>query len=175
MAPEQAEEVLETWGESWLYGPGLGEAALNVGASLLFPPYALYLLGNSALALSGFEPLYLSDALPELDREAWRSFHDEVSSGPGRVAAAVAGKEYVTRERARANLKQVLDKSAAARQLPSVSTSGSVPQAEKSAQQHSVRGQTLRGRDGSRSQGGEGHDKLRVRHGNDRIDYTARN
>jgi len=108
LSPEQSEEVLGQIGSNWLYGQGLGETAMNVGGVFLFPPYAVYLIGNAALSLSGYEPLSVADALPEEEGEAYREVFDSVAAGPGRFAAAVAGKEYRTKEVIKEDYKRIL-------------------------------------------------------------------
>ena len=108
LPPEKSEEVLNQMGENFIYGQGVGETAMNVGGVILFPPYAIYLLGNAALSLSGYEPLSVSDALPEEEGKAYREAYDSVTSGPGRVAAAVAGKEFRTKEVIKEDYKRIL-------------------------------------------------------------------
>lgn len=108
LSPEQSEQMLDQLGSNWLYGQGVGETAMNVGGVLLFPPYAVYLIGNAALSLSGYEPLSVADALPEKGGEAYREAFDSVAAGPGRFAAAVAGKEYRTKEVIKEDYKRIL-------------------------------------------------------------------
>jgi hypothetical protein len=71
MPPEKAKEVLGEVGSNFAYGPGLGDAAVNLGAVVVFPPYIIYLLGNTALSLSGYEPVTVSSVLPEEQGRAW--------------------------------------------------------------------------------------------------------
>jgi hypothetical protein len=89
-----APPTLEDLGNRWLYGPGLGRTAANVGTTVLFPPFALYILGNAGLQLAGYDPIYATDALPETPRETVLSFYDGITSVPGRVAALIAGRPY---------------------------------------------------------------------------------
>ena len=98
MSTEQAKQVLGEVGGNFAYGPGLGDAAVNLGAVIVFPPYILYLLGNTALSLTGYEPVTVSSLLPEEQGKAWSNGYDTVVSGPGRVVAATAGREYRSRE-----------------------------------------------------------------------------
>ena len=102
LPPEEAQELLGEMGNNWLYGHGVGETALTIGAIVAFPPYAIYVAGNSLLEIGGYDQLRFSDALPEEERDHWNHFYDSVTAGPGRVSAAVAGREFRTRERARA-------------------------------------------------------------------------
>ena len=98
MSPEQAKAVLGEVGSNFAYGPGIGDAAVNLGAVILFPPYILYLLGNTALSLTGYQPVTVSSILPEEQGKAWSNGYDTVVSGPGRVVAAASGREYRSRE-----------------------------------------------------------------------------
>ncbi len=108
MSPDQAKAVLGEVGSNFAYGPGLGDAAVNLGAVVLFPPYIIYLLGNTALSLTGYEPVTVSSLLPEEDGKAWSNGYDTVVSGPGRIVAAAAGREYRSREVADERLRVLL-------------------------------------------------------------------
>lgn len=107
MTSRQAKEVLGTVGGNFAYGSGLGDAALNVGAVVLFPPYVLYLLGNAALSVSGYQPITVSSLLPEEDGKQWAETYDKMVSGPGRVVAAMTGHEYRSQEVADERLRAV--------------------------------------------------------------------
>jgi len=108
MSPDQAKAVLGEVGSNFVYGPGLGDAAVNLGAVIVFPPYLLYLLGNTALSLSGYQPVTVSSLLPQEQGEAWSNGYDTVVSGPGRFVAAAAGREYRSQDVADARLRKVL-------------------------------------------------------------------
>lgn len=108
MPPDKAKEVLSTAGSNFAYGPGLGDAAVTVGTVVVFPPYALYLLGNAVLSLSGYEPVTVSSMLPEEQGKAWSNTYDSMVSGPGKVVAAMAGHEYRSREVGDAKMKAVM-------------------------------------------------------------------
>ena len=110
MSSEQAKEVLGEVGSNFAYGPGLGDAAVNLGAVIVFPPYIVYLLGNTALSLSGYEPVTVSSLLPEEQGKAWSHGYDTVVSGPGRMVAAAAGREYRSQEVGNERLRMVLAK-----------------------------------------------------------------
>jgi hypothetical protein len=92
--PEQAKNVLSELSKNYAYGTGIGDTALNVGAVVAFPPYAIYLVGNAVLALSGYETITPSTLLPKQAGEAWGKTYDTIASGPGRVVAAMAGHEF---------------------------------------------------------------------------------
>ena len=116
MSSEQAKEVLGTVGGNFAYGSGLGDAALSVGTVVLFPPYALYLLGNAVLSVSGYEPVTIASLLPQEDGKQWSKTYDTVVSGPGRVVAAMAGHEYRSQEVAEQRLGEVFQGINAAQQ-----------------------------------------------------------
>ena len=91
---EDSTALLEKYGHHWLYGNGFGRTMVNIGTVVAFPPYALYLLGNAGLALAGYEPLYVTSALPDEARDATLDVYDGITSVPGRIAATVAGEEF---------------------------------------------------------------------------------
>lgn len=132
LSSEETKEVASEVGGNWLYGQGMGEAALNVGAIAVFPPYAAVVAGNAALSLSGYKPIGVSTALPEAEGTSWSETFDLITSGPGRFAAALAGKEYRTKEVARARLKPILENRAA------VPSHGSIGAAETASAEDSV-------------------------------------
>jgi hypothetical protein len=111
MSSEKAKAVLGEVGSNFAYGPGIGDAAVNLGAVIVFPPYILYLLGNTALSLTGYEPVTVSSLLPEEQGKAWSDGYDTIVSGPGRMVAAAAGREYRSREVGDERLRMVLSKS----------------------------------------------------------------
>jgi hypothetical protein len=110
MPPEQAKAVLSEVGQNFAYGSGLGDTALAVGTVVVFPPYAIYLLGNAVLSLSGYEPVTVSSLLPEEQGKAWSSAYESVVSGPGKVVAAMAGHEYRSKEVADEKLRTVIER-----------------------------------------------------------------
>ena len=92
--PEDVNEQLSESARGWFYGPGIGRTALNVGTVVVFPPYALYLLGNAGLMLAGYSPLYITDAIPETPRKHVLDTYVGVTDLPGRVTALVGGEEF---------------------------------------------------------------------------------
>jgi hypothetical protein len=118
MPPEKAEAVLGEMGDSWLFGQGLGKTALNVGAIYMFPPYALYVVGNSVLSYAGYEPLYVTNLLPAEEKREVSSFYDKLTAAPGKVSAALAGKEYRTKESATARIKLITEPEAERERAP---------------------------------------------------------
>lgn len=105
LPPEQAKAMVKEVGNNWLYGDGMGNTAIAVGSTIAFPPLGLWWLGNAALSLAGYEPLRVADALPKQEGDAWRHAYDSVAGAPGRVAAAIAGKEFRSEELAKERLK----------------------------------------------------------------------
>ena len=91
---EEANKELEKQGGNWLYGKGIGATTLNIATCIVFPPYILYLLGNAGLELAGYEPLYITEAVPEPAQSGVTQVYDDVVSVPGRIAAVTAGEEF---------------------------------------------------------------------------------
>lgn len=108
LPPEKTKELMSKVGSNWLYGQGVGETALTVGTIFAFPPYAIYVLGNGALSLSGYKPLHVTDALPDDARDGWNSVYDGVTGAPGHVTAAVAEREYREPEVVKQDLEQFM-------------------------------------------------------------------
>lgn len=108
LPPEKTEELLEEVGSNWFYGQGLGETALTAGTIIVFPPYAIYVLGNGILSLSGYEEIRVTDALPDQEKEQWNSAYNTVTSGPGRLTAAIAGKEFRGKEVAKEKINNII-------------------------------------------------------------------
>ncbi len=92
--PEELEVKLQESAEKWFYGRGLGRTMTNVAAIAVFPPYAIYLLGNAGLQLAGYDPIYITDALPGEGRETVLGVYDGITSVPGRVTSTIAGREF---------------------------------------------------------------------------------
>ncbi len=125
LKPEEAKEMLNDAGENWFYGNGLGETAFVVGSIVAFPLTAIYWAGNAALSVAGYETVGVSRVLPEEERAQWNGFCDQVSGAPGRVTAAVAGREFITRDQAKDRLMKYMptvtptaEASAPAKELP---------------------------------------------------------
>ena len=109
LPPEQSQAVVKEAAANWFYGQGLGDTALKAGTAVAFPPYLLVLLGNAALSLSGYETVGVSNFLPDAGGQAWGNVYDGVTSAPGRMTAAVAGKEFRTGDIAQERLRRQLD------------------------------------------------------------------
>lgn len=92
--PEQVQPQLESAVHKWFFGPGFGRTTLNVGTIVLFPPYAIYLLANAGIGLAGYEPIYITDVLPEGPRAGVLEVYDNVTYTPGRMHAFIAGEEF---------------------------------------------------------------------------------
>ena len=94
LTPEQAEAQASEMLEDWAYGEGLGTTIVQVGAVIAFPPFAIALVGNAGLSLSGYEPVTVAKILPEPVGNAWKEGFSTVVSAPGKVSAAIAGEEF---------------------------------------------------------------------------------
>jgi hypothetical protein len=78
----------------WWFGHGVGRTTTTIGTIVVFPPWGLYLLANAGIVLAGYEPMYITDALPEETRTNVLSVYDGVTSVPGRVNAAITGRKF---------------------------------------------------------------------------------
>lgn len=108
LTPEETRGLIAEMGSNWLYGNGVGESALTAGTIFMFPPYALYALGNAILAISGQPELRVTNALPDELRQDYNSFYESVTAAPGHFTAAVAGREFRNREVAKERLQPYL-------------------------------------------------------------------
>ena len=50
--------------------------------------------GNAGIALAGYDPLYVTDALPDSARTGVLSAYNEVTSVPGRINAAMMREKF---------------------------------------------------------------------------------
>ncbi len=98
-SPEELKGELSEMASNWFYGPGLGKTVANVGTSIIFPPYAFYLLGNAGLEIFGKEPLHVTNALPEEPRKYVLSAYDGITSVPGRITAGVSGYNFYDKDK----------------------------------------------------------------------------
>ena len=94
-SPEELKAELNNYGRRWLYGHGMGQTITNVGGIVIFPPYAIYLVGNAIVSLAGYEPLHVTELLPEKACLGYNSFYDNVTAIPGRISAEIAGEEFI--------------------------------------------------------------------------------
>lgn len=116
LKPEQAAEVLGTYGGNVAYGTGLGDGAAKIASVAVFPPFGLVLLGNAVLSLSGYEPITISRIMPDSVSEAY----DSVVAVPGRVTAALAGKEFRRQEIGEQKIKKIFDQAKERNQIASL-------------------------------------------------------
>ena len=85
---------LDEFANSWAYGEGLGHTTLNISGAIIFPPYTLFVLTNALIQASGGQALGLSRVLDEDKRSTWERIYAGIVGVPGRLSAAIAGKEY---------------------------------------------------------------------------------
>ncbi|MCB0351911.1 MAG: hypothetical protein KDD64_00250 [Bdellovibrionales bacterium] len=81
--------VLEETGKNILYGEDLGD----LGAAILFFPYGIYKLGQTAAGFAGYELDAKRAFSPEV-QDGLSEVYDSTIALPGKAAAAVAGEEY---------------------------------------------------------------------------------
>lgn len=90
------DEKLNGMKEWWLYGPGMGKTMLNMGTTLIFPPYGLYLLTNAGLSFMGLQPIKPIEAIPDGPKEVIDEAFDDIISVPGRITALANDKQYIS-------------------------------------------------------------------------------
>lgn len=90
------DEKLAGMKDWWLYGPGMGKTMINMGTTLIFPPYGLYLLTNAGLSFMGLPPIKPIEAIPEGPKEVIDEAFDDIISVPGRITALANDKQYIT-------------------------------------------------------------------------------
>lgn len=110
LSPKETGEVVDTALTNFFYGPGLGETALDVTGAMLFPPYAMVLIGQTLVRLAGYESPRFIEIFPDQQQHAYDVTMDAVYSGPGRLVAAAAGEEYRTRSRVRSRWVETVEK-----------------------------------------------------------------
>lgn len=98
LSPEKTGELITKVGQNWAYGQGLGETALTVGTIVVFPPYALYAIGNAIIDLAGYERMDPTRLLPDKTEKAVNSVYNTVTEAPGRGVAKAAGVPFRDRE-----------------------------------------------------------------------------
>jgi hypothetical protein len=110
------DKVIDEVAGSWAFGDGIGHTTVKVGSLFVFPPYGLYLLGNSVLEVVGYERIEITDVLPEEQESQWDQVYQAIISGPGRVVAAVSGSEYRSQQEAARRIRRLLHPEQAAAQ-----------------------------------------------------------
>ena len=110
LTPQESEQLAGEVGGNFLYGQGFGEALISLGGIILWPPYALYALGNAGISLAGYQPLYVTNLLPEPVKSSYDTGYDVVSSGPGRFSAAIGKEEFRNQDVIRKRYRDLLEK-----------------------------------------------------------------
>jgi len=98
LPPEKTGELLTKVGQNWAYGQGLGETAMTVGAIVVFPPYAIYAIGNAIVDLAGYERLDPVKFLPPESQASVNEVYDTITEAPGRGVAKAAGVPFRDKE-----------------------------------------------------------------------------
>ena len=106
LSPEQTQELISEVSSNWFYGQGVGDTAIKTTTAIIFPPYAIALLGNSLLGFAGYESIGISDLVPGAVGRGLEKGYNEVSSTPGRLTSVVGGEKY----RTRAEIKKRMEK-----------------------------------------------------------------
>lgn len=101
-------DLLQSASGNWLYGPGLGQTMMNMGAVAIYPPYVAVVVSNLALDLAGYDTIGLGLLLQDDSEEKWDTAYDTFISGPGRVSSLMAGTPYRTRAEVEARSKELL-------------------------------------------------------------------
>lgn len=110
LSPKETGEVVDTALTNFFYGPGLGETALDVTGAMLFPPYAMVLIGQTLVRLAGYDSPRFIELFPDEQQQAYDDTMDVVYSGPGRLVSAAAGEKYRTRSRVRSRWVETVEK-----------------------------------------------------------------
>lgn len=91
---EELQEGLANAGHNWFFGSGLGVTAANIGTVVVFPPYGLYLIGQAATRMAGYEPYTISDAIPEPIYQPVNVVYEGVTNAPGLMNSWVFGEQF---------------------------------------------------------------------------------
>jgi len=92
--PDEYKQELSDLAHGWFFGPGFGTAILNIGTVIAVPPYALYLVGNAALSVTGVGPVYPTDLMPAKAADVVGGAFHQVVSIPGRVNAVIFDEPF---------------------------------------------------------------------------------
>jgi len=91
---DELQEGLSEFGHRWFFGPGFGRTAVNVGTAVVFPPYALYLVGQAVTRMAGYEPYTISDAIPEPLHSPSMVVYEGVTDAPGLLNSFLFGEQF---------------------------------------------------------------------------------
>lgn len=110
LTSEQSNNLAKEVAGNFFYGQGFGQAIVNVTTIIFWPPYAIYILGNGVISLSGYEPLLVTNLLPQNIKDSYDTGYDTVTSVPGRITAAIAGQRFRTKSVIKDRQKKLLKK-----------------------------------------------------------------
>lgn len=100
LTPDETGDFLSTAAGNWVYGQGLGDTAVKVGTSIIFPPFLVAWIGSAAVEMAGYEIK---------TPESFNRVYEGVTSIPGHVTAKVAGKEFRDERIANRKIERVLN------------------------------------------------------------------
>jgi hypothetical protein len=109
LTQEQSQKLTGEVGGNFLYGQGFGDFLINIGGILITPWYALYVLGNAAISVADYEPLYITNLLPNKTKSGYDAVYKTVASGPGRGAALIGNEPYRTEEIIKERYRKLLN------------------------------------------------------------------
>lgn len=104
LTPEETTDLLEESTKNWAYGNGLGDSVAKIGASIIFPPFALVWLGNTVAEFAGYQGISKKDILPKKIERAYTG----VTNIPGNIIAKAGGEEFRTTEQAFQEVEKIL-------------------------------------------------------------------
>ncbi|HMO02232.1 MAG TPA: hypothetical protein PKA79_04475 [Oligoflexia bacterium] len=131
LSAEEHNELLRETTRNIFYGEALGRTAVAAGSTIVFPPAALYWLGNLALDLAGYETIGPASFMPpEAGKEA-QSLYVAIVSAPGRIVATAAGQNFRDQKSADQKIKNILEKKAVKDQADPLTLQSAIKTDEK--------------------------------------------
>lgn len=109
LSSAESKQLLNEVGKNWIFGQGVGETVATVGTIAVFPPFALVVIGNTALGLAGYDTVKMRDFLPEEAADVYEGGYDLLTSAPGRTFAAVGEEEFRDREVSKIHLDKIVN------------------------------------------------------------------
>jgi hypothetical protein len=113
LSPEEHNELLQETSRNIFYGETLGRAAVAAGATIIFPPAAIYWFSNLALDLAGYETIGPASFMPEEAGKEAESLYLAIVSLPGKIVATAAGQNFRDQKSADQKIKNIFENSLA--------------------------------------------------------------